>query len=177
MVRTAAGEARAPERHYNTMSLRDIARLDVVSHAAEDSYLFFWVTGPFLAAGAHVPIMRGWGFEPVSLAFVWMKLNRDWHPRWLTYIESAMWFTGMWYTTRQNAEFVVLGRRGDPPPRLKKNIHQIICAPVREHSRKPDLVYERIEAYADGPYLELFGRQSRPGWTVLGDERDKFDST
>lgn len=169
------GLDRSAEAHYDCMSLTDIARLPVISHTRRDSYLFFWVTGPFLATGAHIPIMRAWGYEPTAMAFVWLKLNANWHPRWLTYIEDAMWFMGMGHTTRQNAEYVILGRRGDPPERLSKSIRQIIASPIREHSRKPDEVYRRIEQYAEGPYLDLFGRCSRPGWTVVGNEATKFD--
>lgn len=42
-----AGEERSAQRHYDCMSLRDMARLNVEAHAAEDCHLFFWVTGPF----------------------------------------------------------------------------------------------------------------------------------
>ena len=168
-----AGEERSAQAHYACMSLADIARLNVVAHAAPDCHLFFWVTGPMLAAGHHIPIMRSWGFEPTAMAFVWLKLNQNWHPRWLTYMEDAMFFMGLGHTTRQNAEYVILGRRGDPQS-LSKSVRQIILAPVREHSRKPDVVFDRIEQYAEGPYLELFGRQQRPGWVVRGNESHKF---
>jgi hypothetical protein len=77
-------------------------------------------------------------------------------------------------TTRKNAEDVLLFRRGRPE-RLSRNTHELIVSPVREHSRKPDVFFERVEAYARGPYLELFARQSRPGWATWGDERTKFD--
>lgn len=167
------GEERSAQMHYDCMSLGDIARLNVEAHTADDCHLFFWVTGPFLATGMHIPIMRAWGFEPTAMAFVWLKLNRRWHPRWLTYMEDAMFFMGLGHTTRQNAEYVILGRKGDPA-RLSKAVRQIILSPIREHSRKPDEVYRRIEQYADGPYLDLFGRQQRERWVVRGDEADKF---
>lgn len=168
-----AGEERSAQTHYACMSLADIAKLDVGAHAAEDCHLFFWVTGPMLSIGAHIPIMRAWGFEPTAMAFVWVKLNGKWHRNWLTYIEDAMWFMGMGHTTRQNAEYVILGRRGDPA-RIARDVKQIICEPLREHSRKPDQVYQCIERYAEGPYLDLFGREQRAGWTVRGNECHKF---
>ena len=80
----------------------------------------------------------------------------------------------MGHTTRQNAEYVVLGRRGKPR-RLCKDVHQLIIQPRREHSRKPDEFYARVERYCTGPYLELFARQRRPGWTAWGNELDKFE--
>lgn len=168
------GLDRSAEAHYDCMTLADIARFDVGAHARKDAYLFFWVTGPHLAIGSHLDIMRAWGFEPVAMAFVWVKLNSRWHRRWLCYMEDAMFFMGMGHTTRQNAEYVILGRRGNPPERLSKSIRQIILEPLREHSRKPDEVYHRVQRYADGPYLDLFGRQQREGWTVRGNEAEKF---
>ena len=56
----------------------------------------------------------------------------------------------MGHTTRQNAEYVVLGRRGKPR-RLRKDVHQLIIQPRREHSRKPDELYARVERYCTGP--------------------------
>jgi N6-adenosine-specific RNA methylase IME4 len=53
-------------------------------------------------------------------------------------------------------------------------VRQLITAPRREHSRKPDETYSRIEALVDGPYLELFARNRRPGWTAWGNETEKF---
>lgn len=167
------GEERSAQAHYDCMSLADIARLPVEAHAAEDCHLFFWVTGPFLATGQHVPIMRAWGFEATAMAFVWLKLNQKWHPHWLTYMEDAMFFMGMGHTTRQNAEYVILGRKGNPE-RCSRSVRQIIAAPLREHSRKPDQVFQRIEQYCEGPYLDLFGRERRQNWTVRGNEADKF---
>ena len=159
-----AGEQRSAQQHYSCMSFADISRLPVLRHAAPDCHLFFWVTGPMLVIGAQLRIMRAWGFEPTSMAFVWVKQNR----------KNPDPFMGLGHTTRQNAEYCLLGRRGSPE-RLSKSVRQIIMSPVREHSRKPDEVYSRIEKYCAGPRLDLFGRQSRAGWTVVGDEKEKFD--
>jgi len=115
-----AGEERSAQNHYDCMSLRDIARLNVEAHTAEDCHLFFWVTGPFLAAGAHIQIMRSWGFEPTAMAFVWLKLNQGWHPRWPAFMEDAMFFMGLGHTTRQNAEYVILGKKGKLSEAMKE---------------------------------------------------------
>jgi N6-adenosine-specific RNA methylase IME4 len=169
-----AGEGRNAKRHYPCMPDHEIARLPVLAHAASDCHLFFWVTGPMLVAGRHVRIMRSWGFEPSALAFVWVKLNDRWHPRWMGFLDDAITFMGLGHTIRQSVEVCLLGRRGSPM-RLSKRVRQVIFAPLREHSRKPESVYERIEAYCPGPRLDLFGRQSRSGWTVTGNEKNKFD--
>jgi N6-adenosine-specific RNA methylase IME4 len=85
--------------------------------------------------------------------------------------------TGTGFTTRKNAEYVVLCKRGKSL-RRDAGVHEIIVTPRREHSRKPDELYHRIERYVggEGPFLELFARQSRPGWTTWGLEKTKFDS-
>jgi N6-adenosine-specific RNA methylase IME4 len=60
------------------------------------------------------------------------------------------------------------------PVRLSKGVRELIVAPKREHSRKPDETYRRIEALCEGPYVELFARQQWPGWIAIGDEVGKF---
>jgi N6-adenosine-specific RNA methylase IME4 len=80
---------------------------------------------------------------------------------------------GTGFSTRKNAEVCWLGHRGRPQ-RKSKAVRELIVAPRREHSRKPDEIYSRIEALCDGPYLELFARQRWPGWTCFGDESGKF---
>ena len=161
---SAAGEERSAQHHYRCMSIADIARLPVLAAAAPDCHLFFWITGPMLVLGNHLRIMRSWGFEPTAMAFVWVKTNH----------KNADLFMGLGHTTRQNAEYCILGRRGSPV-RLSKSVRQIIMSPVREHSRKPDEVYRRIESYCAGPRLDIFGRRQMSNWTVVGDEATKFD--
>jgi hypothetical protein len=80
---------------------------------------------------------------------------------------------GCGYWTRSNTEVCLLATRGKPK-RQHADIRQGIIAPRREHSRKPDCVYERIERLVPGPYLELFARLHRPGWDCLGHEFGKF---
>ena len=76
---------------------------------------------------------------------------------------------GLGYHTRQNVELCLSATKGKPK-RVSGGVHQVVMAPRREHSRKPDEVYERIEALYPGPYLELFSRTSRTGWDAIGDE-------
>lgn len=84
---------------------------------------------------------------------------------------------GLGYTTRKNAEDCLLFRVGKPR-RAARDVEEVIIAPLREHSRKPDEAIERIERFCDGPRLELFARQSlRPGWDMWGNEVGKFPSS
>lgn len=100
--------------------------------------------GRFLVIGAHLPIVKAWGFKPSTVGFFWEKGN-----------------FGAGYTTRSSCEFVVVGRRGRPH-RASNSVRQFIDEPAREHSRKPDEVHARIEALCAGPRLELFARETRP---------------
>lgn len=183
-TRTPRGLGRSAERHYRTMPLPEIAALPVAAYAARNARLWFWVTGPFLAEAAHVPIMNAWGFVPVAISHVWLKpIPSKYRNGQLFLDEQYLFKIGMGHTTRQNVEYVVLGRRGHPPKRFSASERQIIIEPAREHSRKPEKFYRSVERYTTspsgettGPRLELFGRAPRPGWVVRGDQVGKFSN-
>lgn len=172
--REMVGSDRSIERHYDTMKLDDIKAMPVRDIAAPDCHLFLWSTGPHLPQAFEV--MKEWGFRYSGIGFTWAKLRSAINLDQLCLLRNLddEFHMGLGHTTRANAEFCLLGRRGNAR-RLSKNVRELIVAPVREHSRKPDESYERAERYCDGPYLEIFGRQSRPGWTVWGNEATKFD--
>lgn len=157
--RSFAGKQLAPTlgaQPYDVMSLDDIKALPVGDVMAKDSLLFMWTVSHLQAEA--IEVGRAWGFKPVSVAFVWDKGR-----------------LGMGYWTRQEVEICHLFKRGKPK-RLSKGVRSVIRAPRREHSRKPDEQYPRIEALVAGPYLEMFARQSRPGWATWGAESTKFDA-
>ena len=149
------------ERHYATMGMNDIKALPVAARAAKDSALFLWAVDCMLPEA--LATMEAWGFAFKTVAFTWAKTNRC----------SEGWSVGLGYWTRGNPEMCLLGTRGKPR-RLSAAIRQLIVAPRREHSRKPDEARERIEQLLPGPYLELFARSQRPGWIAWGDQADKM---
>ena len=149
--------------HYNVMGLADIAALPVKDIAADDAVLFMWTTAPMLQQS--FAVLEAWGFVYKTMAFTWAKQNKS----------GEGFFTGMGYYTRSNPEFCLLGTRGKILKRKSKGVRQLLVAPRREHSRKPDETYDRIESLFDGPYLEMFSRSSRAGWTLWGNEVGKFD--
>jgi N6-adenosine-specific RNA methylase IME4 len=159
-------------RHYDCMSPADVSDLPVGELAAKDCALFLWITGPMLAIGAHLPLMKRWGFKPSGMGFVWVKLRPKAPPEFV--IKDLAWGGG--FTTRKNAEFVLIGKRGRSV-RRSASVHEIVISPRREHSRKPDEVHRRIEQYTTGPYVELFARQRRKDWESWGLELDKFAET
>ena len=169
------GLGRSPERHYKTMPLEDICALPVKDITARDCHLMLWITGPCLVAGYHMAVFEAWGFRPSSVAFVWIKTKKA-QPTPLFPLSSLDFHRGLSKTTWQNAEYVMLGRKGSPK-RRNNLIHQLIFAPVRQHSRKPDEFYQRAKDYAghDVRALEMFARESRPGWDVWGNETEKFN--
>lgn len=174
-TRTDVVSKRDPRSHYKggVMAAQDIERLDVGSIAAESCHLFLWVTGPCLEQSFRV--MKAWGFRYSGIAFTWVKLKKRYPTSQFRMMpaDDHDFHVGLGFTTRKNVELCLLGRRG-AARRNAKNVRELIIAPRREHSRKPDEAIANIERYADGPYLELFGREQRPGWTVVGDESDKF---
>lgn len=151
------GKQRSAERYYDTASIADIAALPVAPLAADNCALFLWAVMPELPGALEV--IKGWGFEYTTAAFVWIKQNKS----------GEGIFTGMGYWTRANAEVCLLATKGSPM-RLDMGVHQVVHAPVAEHSRKPDEIRNRIERLLAGPYLELFGRRAADGWTVWGNE-------
>jgi N6-adenosine-specific RNA methylase IME4 len=161
---------RSPSHHYETMSIEDIRALPVADVAAPDCHLFLWVTQPHLELAFDV--MRSWGFRYSSVHTFWVKLRPSASDTIL--VRPPDLTLGMGFTTRKNVELLLLGRRGSPR-RLVKDMPDTLFAQRRQHSRKPDLSYERLELYCEGPRLELFARQSRPGWTCWGHEATKFD--
>lgn len=158
----SAGTKGRPQ-HYDRMTDAQIARLPVDELAHPDGcWLFLWTTSPRLALTFEV--VQHWGFRYSARAFVWVKTSTD----------GRRLHLGQGFTTRKNAEDCLLFRRGSPQ-RAAKDVGEIIIAPAREHSRKPDQAYERVERFCPGPYAELFSRESRPGWDAYGREAGKFD--
>jgi N6-adenosine-specific RNA methylase IME4 len=159
-----AGVHSTAANHYGTQAIDEIAALPVEALAADDCALLLWCIGPHIAKGTHTKIIEAWGFVPSAVEFVWIKTNAD-----------GSLFTGMGHSTRSNGEYVILATKGSPL-RLAADVHQVVMAPVGEHSEKPEEVRRRIERLFPGPYLELYGRKPALRWTVWGNEipRDKF---
>lgn len=161
------GKGRSAEAHYDCMSIADIKALPVSEWAARDCVLLLWTTDPLLQTALEV--IRAWGFTYKTVGFYWAKLNKSPPP---LYTERSF-FTGLGFWTRANPELCLLATRGHPH-RRGRNVRKLIVSPRREHSRKPDEAYARIEALCEGPYLEMFARAPRSGWDVWGHQRDAF---
>jgi N6-adenosine-specific RNA methylase IME4 len=158
------GKGRSAESHYNTMTKDSIRSLPIQNICEKDSVLLLWVTYPCLEEG--IELMKAWGFKYKTCAFSWVKMNK----------KKDTPFTGMGYYTRANNEICLLGTRGKPLKRASRKVKQIVMSPIREHSRKPDCVRDRIvELFGDLPRVELFCRHPAEGWDCIGNEIDGRD--
>lgn len=155
---------RAVRMRYPTMRTEAICALDVAALAAEDCVLLLWATLPLLPDA--LAVLAAWGFT-YKTAMPWIKLAGD--PQrdlWGAWHCTPQYGTGFW--VRACAELVLIGRRGNPKPPPEAASSVGLLSANFGHSRKPENLYQYAE-YFPGPYLELFGRRSRPGWTTLGD--------
>jgi N6-adenosine-specific RNA methylase IME4 len=150
--------------HYCSMTIEDIRALPVASLAADDCVLFLWITWPMLLHA--LSVIEPWGFKYKTCAFSWTKARADQIEMFRDDFDAQM---GNGYWTRANNEACLLATRGNPK-RLNADVRQAIVEPRREHSRKPDCIYGRIERLVPGPYLELFARRRWPGWDAWGNE-------
>lgn len=139
----------AADKHYQTMTLAEIKQLPVHDLAAQDSHLHLWVPSALLADGLRV--VTAWGFE-YKTCFVWIKPQ-----------------LGMGNYWRSAHEVMLLGVRGSAPFR-RRDARSWLLARRGQHSTKPDKIRELVESVSPGPYLELFGRRTTPGWTVFGND-------
>lgn len=156
----------APEHkrlnRYGTMTLQQIKALPVSATAADTAHLYLWVPNALLPDG--IEVLRAWGFQYKS-NLVWHKVRKD----------GGSDGRGVGFYFRNVTELILFGVRGKnartlPPGRSQVNY---LSSRKREHSRKPDEQYELIEACSPGPYLEMFARGARPGWTSWGNQADE----
>ena len=152
----------APEHRrllrYPTMELQEIMEMPVSRVAASQSHLYLWVPNALLMEGLQV--MKAWGFTYKS-NIVWSKIRKDGGPDG----------RGVGFYFRNVTELMLFGVRGSmrtlQPGRTQVNL---LATRKREHSRKPDEIFDIIESCSPGPYMELFARFCRAGWTQWGNE-------
>ena len=156
----------APEHRrlsrYGTMSTDEICALPISQFTEQTSHLYMWVPNALLPDGLRV--MEAWGFQYKS-NIVWHKIRKD----------GGSDGRGVGFYFRNVTELMLFGVRGknartEAPGRSQVNY---ISSRKREHSRKPDEQYDLIESCSKGPYLELFARGTRPGWSYWGNQADE----
>ena len=133
--------------HYPTLTTDEIRVMPVMNLATADAHLYLWCTNAFVEE-AHI-VARAWGFRPNTL---------------LTWVKPGM---GMGFHWRNNTEHVLFAVRGQLRT-LRRDQRTAFEAPRGRHSEKPEAFMALVEQMSPGPYLELFARTTRPGWTAWG---------
>ena len=165
------------QSHYPTMSVDSLRQIGyhVQRISRKNSALLLWATLPNLPAALQV--MESWGFKYKTCWCTWVKTNKA----------GDKPFFGVGYYTRSNAELCLLGVKGkiasfknlveDEVRDGNPNALSSICIePPRQHSRKPSIVRDNIVTFfGDVPRIELFAREQSPGWSVLGNQSDKYN--
>jgi N6-adenosine-specific RNA methylase IME4 len=160
--------SRDPERHYPTHETDLVEQLPVGDLAAPNCCLFMWFSWPMLPDALR--LIEAWGFEYKTCAFSWMKADVSTIDLFPDPKDADM---QLGYWTRANNESCLLAVRG-APKRVHADVRMGIIEKARQHSRKPTCVYDRIERLVPGPYIELFARNTRPGWHSWGNQVGKF---
>jgi N6-adenosine-specific RNA methylase IME4 len=160
-LRSDSGDAKSAQAQYDCMPTAEICALPVGHLAAGDSWLWLWGTFPMLPDALRV--MSAWGFRYVA-GGPWIKRGT-----------SGKLAMGPGYILRGNAEIFLLGKNGSPKT-YAKDVRNVIEAPRRQHSRKPEEGYAVAEKlFGPARRLDLFTRKTRPGWTAWGREAQKFN--
>jgi N6-adenosine-specific RNA methylase IME4 len=156
------------DQHYESLTTRDLMDLDVGRIAADNCVLFLWTTGPFLVDCSAQKVAEAWGFTPITLMY-WHKLGSN----------QRSHHGGVGYWFRGNAEPVLVAKKGrsyrwsEQPGWNSQQNSALFESLKSRHSQKPDYLHELVEASVyPAPYLEMFGRRERPGWTVVGNNGD-----
>lgn len=148
-------QTRGAANHYPTMSIAELRALQPQAVAAPDAHLYLWTTNAFMDEA--LGLMFAWGFKQKTI---------------LTWVKPQI---GMGHYFRNTTEHVLFGVRGKLRT-LQRNVPTAFWARRTKHSTKPAVFYSIVERQSPGPYLELFAREPRPGWTVMGDEVDAGQS-
>lgn len=173
------GYEKSPDKHYGCMSMGELKAMrdEVLFATAPNAVCVMW--GTFALLPEALDLMATWGFQ-YKTGGPWNKLTKTGKPA-----------IGTGYVLRSSAELFLIGTVGRP--RIKnrgqrnvlftgdvvddlRELSMGISSVRREHSRKPDEMPSALEALFDGPYLEMFARTERPGWTVWGNQTDKFQA-
>lgn len=163
------GQGKGASQHYETLDIDGLCALKLGACAAPDAALFMWVVQPLLPEALRV--IEAWGFTYKTVAFYWVKLKSGQDRLFYAGEDVRL---GLGYHTRSGCEQCWLATRGKGYERLARGEPQVVFAPLREHSRKPDEIAASIRRLAQGPRLELFARTVQPGFDAWGNQTGRF---
>jgi N6-adenosine-specific RNA methylase IME4 len=148
------GPSRGAEKNYACLSLEQLKAFPL-PEMLPDSTLFLWRVASMQREA--LDVIDAWGFT-LKTEIVWVKMT----------VNGARWF-GMGRTVRGEHETCLIATKGRPAT-IDRSIRSTFTAEVGRHSEKPEVFYKYVERLRHGPYVELFARKQRPGWTCLGDQ-------
>lgn len=154
------GRGRGAAKHYDVLTTSEIMAF-ALPPLAEDAILFLWRLSSMPQDG--LDVVHAWGFTPKS-EIVWRK----------TRAPSGKMHFGMGRYVRASHETCIVATRGHYKV-ASKSVRSVFDAPLGRHSQKPEAFFDLVELLAAGPYVELFARRARPGWTCLGDQAPQGD--
>lgn len=178
------GKGRGAEKYYPCLSLDEI-KCFPLPPLADDAVLFLWRVSSMQQEA--IDVARAWGFKPHS-ELTWVKTLPCKRCDAMGYMllvddgDIAAWCRecqgrgykiafGMGRIVRGAHEACLIATRGKATQRvLAKNIRSVLHAPVGRHSEKPKEFFDIVQGLFDGPYIELFARRERMGWTTYGNE-------
>jgi len=138
-----------PFDEYETMTIEEISSLPFHKFTNKDAHLYLWTTQSFMRDA--FTVMDAWGFKH-GATLIWSKSPK-----------------GICGTYVCSAEFVLFGRRGHLPHK-RRQLGTVFEWPRSAHSSKPEAFVDLVESVSPGPYLELFARRNRLGWSTWGNE-------
>lgn len=152
-----AKSSRSEDLPYKTMSVAQIAALDVKNIVAKDAHLYLWVTNKYLLEAAAV--IEAWGFK-YSTSIIWQK---------------NIMGGGLGGAYRISHEQLLFCTRGSLKAKDKIvgtvfNVKRPYVNGFPCHSKKPDFFAEMIDKVSPGPRIELFARTKRENWHSWGNE-------
>lgn len=148
------GKGRKPSaawQRYSTMSLHELADLPVGRLLDDQGHCWLWCTNLVLATGAHKPILEAWHLRAVTV-LTWTKPGGNGLGRYL----------------RGATEHAVLAVKGWGTVPTVPEPSSWFPSNRTAHSVKPGAFYDIAERVSPGPYVELFARQQRFGWSSWG---------
>ena len=151
---------------YPRMTKAALQALPVSTLGNDTSLLLMWTIASRLDEA--IELIACWGYRFVTVLFVWVKTNAAG--------DALVYNKPNAYYPRKCCEYVLLGRRG-AAPLSQCPLGDVIMAPRRDHSRKPDEFFTNVEAWLGGTFparIELFSREIRPGWDAVGNELHMF---
>lgn len=146
---------------------------------AEEAHLYLWCVNSYSSGYTKgitdgLEICRSIGFHPIT-NIIWCKPQNNPTPYGLRATEICIFASKH---RKGNHQEIMYGGTANPQsvatPNLKRSLDWFI-ADRREHSQKPEEFYTLVEQRSNGPYLEMYSRKQRDGWTTLGNETTKYN--